>query len=349
MEKFDKYLIHEDANVHDALVQLDKLAADATLFVISEDGKLIGSITDGDVRRALIEGKNAQASVMEVINKTPKFIRKGENALRKLIEFRSKNILIIPVLEKDDDIICNVINLRLHRSYLPIDAVIMAGGKGQRLRPLTETTPKPLLKVGDTPIIERNIDRLGIYGIDDINISVNYLGEQLESYFGDGSHKGLNINYIWEDSPLGTIGAVSKIEEFQNDYILVMNSDLLTNIDFESFFMDFLEADADLSILSIPYTVDIPYAVLETENQRIISLKEKPRYTYYSNGGIYLMKKEVLDRIPKGEFFNATDLIEELIEDNKFVKTYPLVDYWLDIGNHDDFKKAQSDVHRIKF
>lgn len=349
MEKFDKYLIQENANVREALVQLDKLAADATLFVISEDRKLIGSITDGDVRRALIEGKDAQASVMDVINETPKFIRKGENALRKLIEFRSKNILIIPVLEKDNDVISNVINLRLHRSYLPIDAVIMAGGKGQRLRPLTETTPKPLLKVGDTPIIERNIDRLGIYGIDDINISVNYLGEQLESYFGDGSHKGLNINYVWEDSPLGTIGAVSKIQEFQNDYILVMNSDLLTNIDFESFFMDFLEADADLSILSIPYTVDIPYAVLETDNQRIISLKEKPRYTYYSNGGIYLMKKEVLDRIPKGEFFNATELIEELIEDNKFVKTYPLVDYWLDIGNHDDFKKAQSDVHRIKF
>ncbi|MFZ9028450.1 MAG: sugar phosphate nucleotidyltransferase, partial [Crocinitomicaceae bacterium] len=306
MEKFDKYLIHENANVREALVQLDKLAADATLFVISEDRKLIGSITDGDVRRALIEGKDAQASVMDVINKTPKFIRKGENALRKLIEFRSKNILIIPVLEKDNDVISNVINLRLHRSYLPIDAVIMAGGKGQRLRPLTETTPKPLLKVGDTPIIERNIDRLGIYGIDDINISVNYLGEQLESYFGDGSHKGLNINYVWEDSPLGTIGAVSKIQEFQNDYILVMNSDLLTNIDFESFFMDFLEADADLSILSIPYTVDVPYAVLETDNQRIISLKEKPRYTYYSNGGIYLMKKEVLARIPKGEFFNAT-------------------------------------------
>lgn len=349
MEKFDKYLIQENANVREALVQLDKLAADATLFVISEDRKLIGSITDGDVRRALIEGKDAQASVMDVINETPKFIRKGENALRKLIEFRSKNILIIPVLEKDNDVISNVINLRLHRSYLPIDAVIMAGGKGQRLRPLTETTPKPLLKVGDTPIIERNIDRLGIYGIDDINISVNYLGEQLESYFGDGSHKGLNINYVWEDSPLGTIGAVSKIQEFQNDYILVMNSDLLTNIDFESFFMDFLEADADLSILSIPYTVDIPYAVLETDNQRIISLKEKPRYTYYSNGGIYLMKKEVLDRIPKGEFFNATELIEELIEDNKFVKTYPLVDYWLDIGNHDDFKKAQSDVHRIQF
>lgn len=349
MEKFDKYLISDNASIREALIQLDKLAADATLFVVSEGNKLVGSITDGDIRRALIAGKEASGSVQNVMNTTTKFVRKGENALRKLIEFRTKNILIIPVLEKDSDTICNVINLRVHRSYLPIDAVIMAGGKGQRLRPLTEETPKPLLEVGGTPIIERNIDRLGIYGIDDINISVNYLGEKLENYFGDGSNKGLNINYVWEDSPLGTIGAVGKIEEFQNDFILVMNSDLLTNIDFESFFMDFIDSNADLSILSIPYTVDVPYAVLETDDQKIISLKEKPRYTYYSNGGIYLMKKEVLQRIPKNAFYNATDLIEELIEDNKFVKTYPLVDYWLDIGNHDDFKKAQSDVHRIKF
>jgi len=128
-----------------------------------------------------------------------------------------------------------------------------------------------------------------------------------------------------------------------------MNSDLLTNIDFESFFMDFLEAEADLSILSIPYSVDIPYAVLETNNQRIVSLKEKPKYTYYSNGGIYLLKKSLLNRIPKDTFYNATDLIEQLISEDKFVKTYPLVDYWLDIGNHDDFNKAQADVHRIKF
>ena len=349
MEKFDKYLIHKSSNVHEALVQLDKLAADATLFVISDDRRLIGSITDGDIRRALIEGKDAKASVMDVINSSPKYIRKGENALRKLIEFRSKNILIIPVLEKDQDIVCNVINLRIHRSYLPIDAVIMAGGKGQRLLPLTKNIPKPLLKVGNTPIIERNIDRLGIYGIDDITITINYLGDQLENYFGDGSQKGLNINYVWEDSPLGTIGAVSKIKDFQNDYILVMNSDLLTNIDFESFFMDFLEAEADLSILSIPYSVEIPYAVLETNNQRIVSLKEKPKYTYYSNGGIYLLKKTLINRIPKDTFYNATDLIEQLISEDKFVKTYPLVDYWLDIGNHDDFNKAQADVHRIKF
>lgn len=349
MEHFEKYLVTEDYSIKQALIRLDELAADATIFIIDSEGNLKGSVTDGDIRRGLINGAQPDDNIMGIINRTPKFIRKGENALSKLIDYRSRNILIIPVLEKDSDVITNVINLRLHRSYLPIDAIIMAGGKGQRLRPLTENTPKPLLKVGDKPIIERNIDRLAVYGIDDITISLNYLGEQLEDYFGDGSKKGININYIWEKEPLGTIGAVGLIPEFQNEFILVMNSDLLTNIDFESFFMDFMDSDADLSILSIPYKVDIPYAVLETENGRITSLKEKPRYTYYSNGGIYLMKREVLDRIPKGDFYNATDLIEELIDDGKHVKTYPLVDYWLDIGNHDDFKKAQSDVHHIKF
>lgn len=349
MEHFEKYLVTEDYSIKQALIRLDELAADATIFIIDSEGNLKGSVTDGDIRRGLINGAQPDDNIMGIINRTPKFIRKGENALSKLIDYRSRNILIIPVLEKDSDVITNVINLRLHRSYLPIDAIIMAGGKGQRLRPLTENTPKPLLKVGDKPIIERNIDRLAVYGIDDITISLNYLGEQLEDYFGDGSKKGININYIWEKEPLGTIGAVGLIPEFQNEFILVMNSDLLTNINFESFFMDFMDSDADLSILSIPYKVDIPYAVLETENGRITSLKEKPRYTYYSNGGIYLMKREVLDRIPKGDFYNATDLIEELIDDGKHVKTYPLVDYWLDIGNHDDFKKAQSDVHHIKF
>ena len=225
----------------------------------------------------------------------------------------------------------------------------MAGGKGNRLRPFTDITPKPLLKVGDTPILERNIDRLAMYGIDDITISLNYLGEQIESHFGDGSAKGISLKYVWEKDPLGTIGAVGLINHFVNDYILIMNSDLLTNIDFETFFIDFINSKADMSILSIPYKVDIPYAVFETKKDKISSLKEKPTYSYFTNGGIYLMKKEVLKYIPKNKFYNATDLIEELIRKKKYTKTYPLVGYWLDIGNHDDYKKAQLDVHRIKF
>lgn len=349
MENFRKYIIDHSLSLRETLIRLDELAADATVFVVDNEGVLLGSITDGDVRRALIGGAQPSDPILNMVNSNPKFIRKGENHLAKIIEYRSKDILIIPVLAKDDNTIINVINLRKHRSYLPIDAIIMAGGKGQRLLPLTEKTPKPLLKVGDKPIIERNIERLAMFGIDDITISVNYLGDQLESYFNDGSNKGISIKYIWENEPLGTIGAASLIAEFQNDYILVMNSDLLTNIDFESFFMDFMEQDADLSILSIPYKVDIPYAVLETNDNTITGFKEKPSYTYFSNGGIYLMKRNVLKMIPKGQFYNATDLIDALIKTGKSIKTYPLVGYWLDIGNHDDFKKAQTDVQHIKF
>lgn len=349
MENFNKYLIPDNASIREALIQLDRLAGDGTLFLIDSENQLVGAVTDGDVRRGLIEGKNADDSIVSVSNKKPRFVRKGENNIDKIIEYRNNKIKIIPVLNKHDDQICNVVNFGNHRSYLPIDAVIMAGGEGRRLRPLTETTPKPMLKVGDIPIIERNVNRLSLYGIDDIYISVNYLGEQLEEHFGNGKSKGIKMSYIWEDEPLGTIGAISKVEHFNNDYILVMNSDLLTNIDFESFFLDFLKTESDFSVLSLPYKVDIPYAVLETENGLIKSLKEKPSYTYYSNGGIYLMKREILERIPKHKHFNATDLIELLIAEGKKVRSFPMIGYWLDIGNHDDFKKAQADVEQIRF
>lgn len=349
METFDKYIFRDNHTIKEALIQLDALAADAILFIVNDQNQLIGSLTDGDIRRVLISDAQTSDSVVKAMNSNTKYIFKGESALDKLREFRNKKIDKIPVLDPATREIVNVIDFQLFRSYLPIDAVIMAGGKGQRLMPLTKDTPKPLLKVGETPIIERNINRLAIYGIDDITISVKYLGQQLVDYFGDGKSKGITINYITENEPLGTIGAVSSIEHFNNDYILVMNSDLLTNIDFEEFFLDFVESGADLSILSIPYTVDIPYAVLESEDKRILGLKEKPRYTYYSNGGIYLMKREVIDRIPKGAFFNATDLVEDLIDNNKYVRQFPLIGYWLDIGNHDDFKKAQIDVEHIKF
>jgi NDP-sugar pyrophosphorylase family protein len=221
----------------------------------------------------------------------------------------------------------------------------MAGGRGQRLQPLTDTIPKPLLKVGEKPIMEHNLDRLALYGIDDFWFSVKYLGEQIEAYFGDGSNKNIAIEYVWENEPLGTIGAVSKIQNFQHDYVLLTNSDLLTNLDYEHFFLYFLEKDADLAIVTIPYQVNIPYAVLETNTAgEISSFKEKPTYTYYSNGGIYLMKKTMVDYIPKNTFFNATDLMEKLIAEGKKVVSYPLIGYWLDVGQHEDFAKAQQDI-----
>lgn len=348
MRVYKDHLILSGSKVKEALLLLNELSQDAILFVVDTDDKLIGALTDGDVRRGLINGFTIDSYIDEIIQDNPRYISKGENNLQKIIEYREGDFRIVPVVDENHKIV-NVINFRKIRSYLPIDAVIMAGGKGQRLQPLTESTPKPLLKVGGKAIMEHNMDRLTLFGIDDFWVSVKYLGEQIENHFGQGIEKNIKIEYVWEKEPLGTIGAVSQIKNFEHDYILVTNSDLLTNIDYEQFFLEFISQDADLAVLTIPYQVSIPYAVLETNNGAIKSFKEKPTYTYYSNGGIYLMKKEMLKYIPKDTFFNATDLMEKLIKNDLKVISYPFVGYWLDIGKHEDFEKAHLDINNIKF
>lgn len=345
---YKKYLLKQGSTVKEALAQLNFLAKDAIVFIVTEDFKLVGSLTDGDVRRGLLKGVGIENFVDDIIEPNPRFLRKGDRDITKVIEYRDNNFRIIPILDKDGTVV-NVINFQELKSYLPIDVVIMAGGRGERLRPLTDKVPKPLLKVGAKPILEHNLDRLALFGIDDFWISVKYLGDQISAYFGDGSERNVQIQYVWEEFPLGTIGAVSKIDNFQHEYVLVTNSDLLTNLDFEHFFLDFLSQGADLSVVTIPYQVSIPYAVLETENSLVTSLKEKPSYTYYSNGGIYLMKREVLSEIPKGEYFDATNLMEALIKNDYKVLSYPLSGYWLDVGSLQDFEKAQKDIQQIKF
>lgn len=348
MRNYREHLLLSGSAVKQALIQLDVLAKDAILFVIDDNEVLIGSLTDGDIRRGLIRGISIDAKVDDIIQLNPRFIKKGERDIQKVIEYREGNYRILPVLDKEFKVV-NVINFREIRSYLPVDAVIMAGGKGQRLLPLTESIPKPLLQVGGKAIMEHNVERLALYGIDDFWFSVKYLGEQIETYFGNGNDRNITINYVWEDIALGTIGAVSKIDNFEHDNILVTNSDILTNLDYEHFYLDFINQDADFAVVTIPYQVAIPYAVLETDEGQIKSFKEKPTYTYYSNGGIYLMKKSVLEYLPKNTHFNATDLMEKLIETDKKVISYPLVGYWLDVGKHEDFEKAQQDVKQIKF
>lgn len=348
MQAFNKHLIDHRETVLSALAKLDQLAADAILFVIDEDKRLKGSLTDGDVRRGLLKGKSLDNGVSEFIQPNPKFIRKGKYDLKQVISFRSGNFKVIPILDEADRII-NVINFRIFKSYLPLDAVLMAGGRGERLKPLTDTTPKPLLKVGEKPIIQHNLDRLMSYGIDDFWISVRYKGEQIKEYFQDGSHMNVSIDYISEDEPLGTIGAVRQIASLSHDAILVSNSDILTNLDYEDFYQSFVDSGADMSVVTIPYDVSIPYAVLETTHGHVTSFKEKPTYTYYSNGGIYLLKKEVLKLIPPHTHYNATDLMETLIQSGHKVHSYPLIGYWLDIGKMEDYQKAQLDIKHIKF
>jgi dTDP-glucose pyrophosphorylase len=346
MRDYKEHLIGANATLRDALAQLNLLALDAILFVIDDHSRLLGSLTDGDVRRGLLKGKNVDDKVIDYVQPSPRSVSKANYSLIEIVTLREKNFKVLPVLDAERRVV-NVINFRTQKSYLPVDALVMAGGRGSRLRPLTDTIPKPLLQVGEKAIIDHNVDRLRSFGIDDFHISVRYLGEQIEEHYHNKRLTGANINFVWEKDPLGTLGAASLIKEFHHDYILVTNSDLLTTLDYEDFFLHFLEAEADMAVASIPYQVDVPYAVLEMHKDRVVSFKEKPTYTYHSNGGIYIVRKELLEKIPRNKFYNTTDLMEKLINDGNKLITYPIRQYWLDIGKPEDFTKAQEDIKHI--
>lgn len=347
MRNYIDHLILEGSSIKLALEKLDKLGIDAILFVVDKNDKLIGSLTDGDVRRGLLRELGTENNVDDFIQENPKFIRKGDFKIDTIIALREGYFKIIPVIDAAG-LIVNIINFRLQKSYLPIDAVVMAGGRGSRLTPLTDTTPKPLLKVGDKTIIDHTINRLRKFGVDDLWLTIRYLGDQLENHFNNNLLNNVIISFVKEDKALGTIGAVSKIYDFKHDYVLVTNSDILTDLNYEDFFLDFIEKDSDFSVATIPYEVKVPYAVLETKGHLIYDFKEKPTYTYFSNGGIYLIKKSVLGFIPKDTFFDATDLMEVLIKSGKKVTSFPIRGYWLDIGKHEDYAKAQDDIKHIK-
>ncbi|MFK8164598.1 MAG: nucleotidyltransferase family protein, partial [Lewinella sp.] len=326
-----RHLISHVSPVREALRQLDVLAADAVLFLVDDDHRLLASLTDGDIRRGLINGLDLAAPLSKFTQQSPKAFVRGKYDLEQMQKWRELNYRIVPVVDQDNKIV-DIVNFRKQRSYLPLDAVIMAGGVGSRLRPLTDIIPKPLLPVGDKPIIEHNIDRLRSFGVKHLTISIKYLGEQIVDYFGDGSQKGMDIRYVTEEEPRGTIGAVSEVDKVFNDVVLVMNSDLLTTIDLEGMFNDLLEKNADMVVATVPYEVKIPYGVIETEGDLIKSLREKPTYTYYSNAGIYLIRKAHLGKIPKAGRYSAPDLMEQLYSTGHRVTHFPIFDYWLDVG-----------------
>lgn len=348
MDLLAKYLIYQNQSVREALVMLDKLGSSPILFVVNQEKELIGALTDGDLRRGFIKGLGFDDSLLLFLQPNPKAIFLKDNNLEKIETYKRNHFKVLPILDESSKVV-DILNFELKSTIINADAVLMAGGEGKRLRPLTENTPKPLLKVGDKPIIEYNIDRLRNVGIQNVHISVNYLADQLITYFGNGDDKQLNIKYVKEDKPLGTIGSILLVDHFEHDDIIVMNSDILTNIDFGDFFKTFKDGDADMAVAATSYHVDVPYAVLEVnESNSVKSLKEKPRYTYYSNAGIYIIKRKVLNMIPENEFFDITDLMDRILEMNMKLITYPINGYWLDIGKHEDFKKAQEDIKHIK-
>ncbi|MDX1349742.1 MAG: nucleotidyltransferase family protein [Putridiphycobacter sp.] len=338
-------IIKKQDSLEMALIKLDANPQVQTLL-IEENQKIIGSLTDGDIRRGLIKGLDKRNIVQDFMNSSFTFLTAGTYEPKKIETIKKLQLKIVPELHADGSL-KRIINFKHVKTILPIDAVIMAGGKGTRLLPLTENTPKPMLKIGDKPIMEYNLELLQKYGITHLNISVKYLAEQIETYFGDGHERDMEIRYVYESKALGTIGAVKQVQQFYNDYILVMNSDLLTNINLELMYNELLEYDADMICATTDYKIQIPYGVVEAEGNRITALKEKPTYTYYSNAGIYIFKKSMVDIIPSETFYNATDLLETLIKDNKRVLHFPIKNYWLDIGKHVDFERAQKDIKNI--
>lgn len=334
-------IIYENESILVALKKLDKITRDSqTLFVVDNRERMIGTLTDGDIRRYLVNGGNLSDETRNAMHTSFSFIREGEtNIVGLLRDLKTRDITLVPSLDNNGRIV-NIYDLTNYKSHLPIDAVLMAGGKGERLRPLTEKIPKPLVKVGDKCIIDYNIDNLISYGVNHLNVTVNYLGEQLEEHFAE-PRNGVQVRTFREPQFLGTIGSIKFVDSFYNDYILVMNSDLFTDIDFEDFFLHFREHDAEMSVAAVPYNVSIPFGILDLEGRNIKGLLEKPKYNYYANAGIYLFKKSTLAEIPEDTFFNATDLIEELIAQGKSVIRYPLKGTWIDIGQHADLAKAR--------
>lgn len=340
------YTINIKATIKDALIALDVFChGNQTLFVLDDEDRMVGTLTDGDIRRGLIRDIQLNDSVESVMHKDFKYIKHSKFDMMTVKKYRDGDIFFIPVLDENMHIV-HIYNFLKYKSFLPIDAVMMAGGKGERLRPLTEKTPKPLLPVGDKAIIDHNIDRLISYGVKNISVTVNYLKEQIEEHFAE-PHNGVQVRTYREPKFLGTIGSIKFVQNFEHDVILLMNSDVFTNIDYEDFFIHFQQHEAEMSVTAIPYTVKVPYGIFDLNGRNIQGLIEKPTYNYYANAGIYLIKRRALDEIPEDIFFNATDLIEKLIAQGKKVIRYPLNGTWIDIGNPQEYAKANELVKHL--
>jgi dTDP-glucose pyrophosphorylase len=350
LEMYKSHIVPVSISGREALQTLDNLPEGhpRTLFV-TNNHKMVGSLTYGDIRRGLLKGSEITDQLDQYLNKSFRSLTKVEVNPAALKEFRNKEIWLLPVLNGEKEIV-DIIDLKNTYTVIPAAALIMAGGRGERLKPLTDTLPKPMLKVGDRPIIEINVDRLMKFGIKKFYISVGYLSEKIIEHFGDGSSRNVSIEYIHEEEPLGTIGACCKIENLESDHLLVMNSDILSNIDFEDLYNFYRAKQAMMCVASIPYNYQLPYGILQhTADDFVTGLVEKPAYTYYANAGIYILGKELIKKIPSGQFYNATDLMQQLINEKQKLLHYPILQYWLDIGKYEDYFRAQQDYKHLNF
>lgn len=344
----DKLIVSPETPISQCLERLNK-AGLGILFVCSEHNRLEGVITDGDIRRAFLKGKPFSNPCIEIAGKSPltaKVDTPAKSALELMDHGKKYTVHHLPVVDDKG----RVVDLILRRNIcecsdeIPeLKAVVMAGGFGTRLRPLTESVPKPMLPVGDRPLLERIIDQLKEADIKHINITTHFMPEKIVDHFGDGTGFGVDINYVSEEKPLGTAGALSLIDK-PDTPILVINGDILTQVDFSAMLAFHKEHKAHLTVGVRQYEFQIPYGVIECDGPNVCKLSEKPTKKFLVNAGIYLLEPDVQQMVPGDQFTDMTDLIETLLEQGKTVTSFPVMEYWLDIGQIADYNQAQTDV-----
>ena len=336
--------ITPDVSVMNALKQLDKTALQI-LLVVDDDARLLGTITDGDVRRAVLHGVDLQAPVCEIMQRNPVTVTPSVPRDEVVALMRDRFVHCVPVVDDSGFVVGLESESRLLLEGVE-DAwvVLMAGGLGMRLRPLTESVPKPLLKVNGKPMLEHILENLAEQGFRHFFLSVNYKAEMIKDYFGDGSGFGVHVTYLEEDKPLGTGGALSLLPKDEApDNIIVMNGDLLTSLNFRQF-LDYHRSHCGIATMAVrDYSIKVPYGVVRVEGDRFVDIVEKPAHSYFVNAGIYVLSKKVVSSLPENEHVDIPDVFEDLASRGENILVFPVREHWRDVGSHEDYKMAQQE------
>ncbi|HHP0494754.1 nucleotidyltransferase family protein [Vibrio harveyi] len=346
---WQKTLISESSTIKQALEIINSEALRVAV-VVDQDKKLLGMITDGDIRRGLLNELVLTDSVAKVMNSKPITAKKGTSKEHLVELMEKKQILSVPLLDEDKKVIgLETLHSALSKDKYLNPVFIMAGGFGTRLRPLTDHCPKPMLKIGDKPILETVIRNFIKAGFVNFYISTHYMPEQIHQHFGDGSDLGVNISYVHEDTPLGTGGAIGLLpEDMPRDLPLIMiNGDVLTKVDFQRLLNFHMENNADATMCVREYDYQIPYGVINGEGNRITSMVEKPIQRFFVNAGIYVVSPVVIQSVPENHHIDMPTLLEQHMNKRNNVLMFPIHEYWLDIGRMDDFNRAQTDIYTL--
>jgi dTDP-glucose pyrophosphorylase/CBS domain-containing protein len=340
-------LIPPGASITEAVQRLDLAGTGALL--LSDDGqRLRGLLTDGDVRRALLRGVSFSMPCSTIATADPVTLDEGASAVEALQIMNQREIDHLPIVDTAKLLTGFLLRRDLVREKdLAVSAVIMAGGFGSRLKPLTDRVPKPMLPVGDRPLLERTIARLRDADIRRVHVTTHHLADQITGHFGDGESMGVDIRYISEESPLGTCGGLRLFEEFREP-MLVINGDILTGVNFADLVGFHRKHGAEATVCVRKYDVQVPYGVIDVDGIWMRGLREKPSVGFFVNAGIYLLEPSVQGSIPEGVRFDMTDLIARLLAEGRRVATFPVVEYWLDVGQPADYAQAQRDIETSK-